>query len=194
MVRRNNCGSHFALTIKNVAMKKVVLFSLLMAFLTIHVCAQEKGAKKKKSSNTTIAKKPSTKMQNNSAAVVLRDTSAHQAYGSRSRLSIADPLVNTMNQRSAGADVRLSGSNIVGMPKGTYGIANGKILLRNSTATSSGTGYGSGAVGTGTAIQGVGTSESTIGVNGKSPYAGSWLWGDKSITTRLPVRDSLRRQ
>jgi hypothetical protein len=174
-------------------MKQTMLFSLIVALFTISASAQVKGAKSKKQVKTATTKKPSRSIHNDTTTVVLSNTSSHRAYSPTSPLSIADPLINAMNQRSAGAEIRLSGSNIVGMPRGTYGIANGKILLRNSTASSSGTGYGSGAVGTGTAIQGVGTSESTIGVNGKSPYAGSWLWGDKQIVTRLPARDSIRR-
>jgi hypothetical protein len=121
-------------------------------------------------------------------------TSSHAAYGRAGRrFSIADPTINVLNQRANGSNVPVSSSGIVGMPKGTYGFANGKILLRPTTATSSGTVYGSGAVGTGTTIMGVGTGENTTGINGKNPYAGHSLWG-----TRLPVQqipsDTIKKQ
>lgn len=112
--------------------------------------------------------------------VVLSSTSANEAYSpSGGRFSIADPTINVLNQRASGSNVPVSSSGIVGMPKRTYGFAHGKILLRPTTATSSGTAYGSGAVGTGTTLMGVGTGENTPGTNGKNPYAGPWLWGTK---------------
>ena len=118
-------------------------------------------------------------MQNDSL-VTLASTGSYSAFAAPlSKLSIADPTVNLLNRKALGSDDRVGRSGIVGMPKGSYGFANGRILLRNTTATSSGTGYGSGAVGTGTSLQGIGASEAILGVNGKSPYAGPWLWGDR---------------
>jgi hypothetical protein len=116
-------------------------------------------------------------------SVVLSSSSTHEAYRpSGGRFSIADPTITVLNQRANGNNVPVSSSGIVGMPKGTYGFANGKILLRPTTATSSGTAYGSGAVGTGTTLMGVGAGENTPGINGKNPYAGPWLWGTKPST------------
>lgn len=70
------------------------------------------------------------------------------------------------------------------MPKRKYGFANGKLLLRNTTAPSSGTMYGSGAVGTGTAIMGVGTGEAALGVNGKKPLCRTLVMG-KQIACQI---------
>ena len=115
----------------------------------------------------------------------LTSISANQAYGESSRpLSIADPTIRILNQRANGSNIQISSSGIVGMPNGAYGLLNGKLLLRPSTATSSGTLYGSGSVATGTTMMGVGTGANTPGLNGKNPYAGPGFWG-----TKLPLRN-----
>ena len=174
-------------------MKKIVLLGMMSFCFMLNATAQTKTAKKKTAAKKSVAKKtkPSRK---NADTVVLKSTSSNAAYAPAAGLRIADPTVNAMNQRAAGADINLRRSPIAGLPKATYGVANGRILLRNTTATTSGTSYGSGAVGTGTSIHGAGTSEATIGVNGKSPYAGPWLWGDRRPVYAVPLRDSVRRQ
>lgn len=136
-----------------------------------------------KTKRTVAVHNPSLQQKAKEDTVVLSSTSANKAYGlSVGRFSIADPTINVLNQRASGSNVPVSSSGIVGMPKRTYGFAHGKILLRSTTATSSGTAYGSGAVGTGTTLMGVGTGENTPGTNGKNPYAGPWLWGTKPST------------
>jgi hypothetical protein len=138
--------------------------------------------KNKPGTTTNVQNGTQTKASDNT--VSLTSTSANQAYaGSARRFSIADPTINILNERANGSNIPVGSSGIVGMPKSTYGFANGKILLRNTTAASSGTSYGSGAVATGTTITGIGTAENVIGVNGKNPYAGPWLWG-----SRPPIR------
>lgn len=175
-------------------MKKILLLSILSVGMLIDAGAQAKKSKKIAAPKKTVVKKKAA--ANNSETVVLVNTGSHAAYATPaiSRLRIADPTINLFKQRAGSPNFSTSGSAIVGMPKATYGVANGKILFRNTTATSPGTGYGSGAVGTGTALQGLGTSESGIGVNGKSPTAGPWLWGDRRPVYNVPVRDSVRRQ
>lgn len=175
-------------------MKKVLTCLVLSCFL-INVQAQTKPQKKKTTARTVVKKK-SVPTPETSSVTVLNSSGANKAYASSAikRLQIADTTISTMNERAAGGTILFNGSPIAGMPKSTYGIANGKILLRNTTATTSGSSYGSGSVGTGTSISGTGTSESTIGVNGKSPYAGVWLWGDRRPVYTLPNRDSVRRQ
>jgi hypothetical protein len=81
-----------------------------------------------------------------------------------------------------GNDVKISNSGIVGMPKITYGIVNGKLLLMNRAATTSGTMTGTGSVGTGSSLGNSGTSGNAIGVNGNSPYDGSGIYS-------LPLND-----
>ncbi|GAA4747845.1 hypothetical protein GCM10023229_30170 [Flavisolibacter ginsenosidimutans] len=167
-----------------------MLFGFLLCTFTAHSFAQSAGVKKKNGPAKTVAKNKSTRAAKDSV-VTLSSTGRYDAFASSSKLLITDPTVNRLNQRANGSGLRISGSGIVGMPKGSYGFANGHLLLRNTTATSSGTAYGSGAVGTGTSIQGVGTSEASIGVNGKNPYAVSWLWGDRQ--PRSIRNDSARR-
>lgn len=92
--------------------------------------------------------------------------SANKAYAAANPgLSIADPTINLLNERANGSNAAVSRSGIVGMPKSSYGFARGKLLLRSTTAPSSGTTYGSGAVATGTTIMGTGTGENTPGIN-----------------------------
>lgn len=99
---------------------------------------------------------------------------------------IFDPTIRMFNVRtSIAADVPIEGSGIIGMPKLSYGIANGQILLRSTGTPTIGTGTGSGSVGTGTNPGPVGTGGNVIGVNGKSPYAGPGIYS-------LPITDERR--
>ena len=176
--------------------------SLLLAFILYFGLAATSSAqtvsKKKTVKQKTVSKKSTAAKNTNVPAskekkedvVSLTSTSSNQAYSETDtvaaagrRFSIADPTINILNQRANGSNVPVSSSGVVGMPRGAYGFANGKILLRPTTATSSGTLYGSGAVGTGTTIMGVGAGENSLGVNGKNPYAGPWLWGTKGPGT-----------
>jgi len=177
-------------------MKKILLFSILSFGFLLNAKAQTKSVKKKTVAKKTVAKKTAKPAKEETGTVVLGSTSANAAYAplTTRRFSIADPTINVMNMRAAGADINFRNSPIAGMPKSTYGVANGKLLLRSTTATTSGTAYGSGAVGTGTSIIGTGTSEATLGTNGKSPYAGTWLWGDRRPVYGTAVSDSAKRQ
>lgn len=180
-------------------MKRIVLIILVIA--TGYAGSVQAQTGKKISKQQTAKKKSTAKKATTQAATVktgtvtLTSSSTNKAYNHAAavRFSIADPTINALNQRAAGNNVPVSSSGIVGMPKRTYGFANGKILLRNTTATTPGTSYGSGAVGSGTTILGVGTSENAIGVNGKNPYAGPWLWGSKVLGRPLQLSDSARR-
>ncbi|HEU4904439.1 MAG TPA: hypothetical protein VFT06_16650 [Flavisolibacter sp.] len=177
----------------------LILFLIIIAGLPTMSFAQanRKTAAKPQtaqSKRSVAAPNSSPQQKAKEVTVVLSSTSANEAYSpSRGRFSIADPAINVLNQRAGGNNVPVSSSGIVGMPKGTYGIANGKILLRPTTATSSGTAYGSGAVGTGTTLMGVGTGENTPGINGKNPYAGPWLWGTKP-STLLPSSGTAKKK
>ena len=175
-------------------MKKIVLLSCL-SFFFLASEAQTKKTKKRSTAKKAIVQKKSQGSAKDSNTVTLATNSSNAAYSANTstQLRIADPTINILNLRAAGAPVN-TGHAIVGMPKATYGIANGKILLRNTTATTPGTAYGSGSVATGTSIAGAGTSEATIGVNGKSPYAGTWLWGDRRPAYTVQQVDSVRRQ
>ena len=172
-------------------MKKILLSIVLLGLLSVGHAQTTPTNKKPAAKSSVKATKPAKK-----SIVVLNSTSTNNAYtpSSTGRLQLADTTISFMNQRAAGANISLGTSPILGMPKGTYGFANGKILFRNTTATTSGSSYGSGGVGTGTSIHGAGTSESTIGVNGKSPDAGPWIWGDRRPVYISPRADSTRGQ
>ena len=182
-------------------MKRIVFVILVVVIGTAGVQAQS-GKSKAGQQKTTKAKRAKTdaaaaNKADTSHTVSLVSTSANQAYGAvgANRLSIADPVVNIFRQRARNSPVTFNGKDVIGMPGSTYGIANGRILLRGTTATTPGTNYGSGAVGTGTTLLGVGASENAISVNGKSPYAGPWLWGGKLPSVNLVpfLKDSTRR-
>lgn len=175
-------------------MKRTVIVLILCVLL--HDLNAQSKTNKPKSNSGQNTRKTTAGAKADTASVSLGNTGRYNAFGSSNAagLRISDPTIIRLNQRASGADVPLSGSGIAGMPKGSYGFAKGKILLRNTTSTTPGTGYGSGAVGTGTSLQGPGTAESAIGVNGKSPYAGPWLWGDRRPLLPQLRADSARRQ
>ncbi|HEU4471620.1 MAG TPA: hypothetical protein VFR58_11080 [Flavisolibacter sp.] len=108
----------------------------------------------------------------------ISDYNAKAAEAERaSMFTIADPIINALNARADGADVDISPSGVVGMPKRAYGFANGRIRLYPAGTTSSGTITGSGLVGTGSSQGTIGSNGPSLGVNGKSPYGGSSMWG-----------------
>jgi len=132
-----------------------------------------------------------------SETVNLANTSRHAAKGHSEpadQFHVSDPTLIAFNARAMGADVNLGKSGIVGMPKRAYGFANGKILFRNTNATSTGGTTGSGSVGTGSGIAAMGTGGSGIGINGKSPFAAPEIYGlPGAIGPSSPVRE-LRKQ
>ena len=97
-------------------------------------------------------------------------------------LFIADPTINVFRLRASGINVYLSETGIVGMPKGSYGIANGQLTFYSTGATSMGTSTGSGAVGTGTSTGTMGTLGPAMGVSGRSPFASWGQYGSRVIT------------
>ena len=175
-------------------MKKMMLTGLLFCFVAFNASAQTKAHSKK---GTTLKASHKSKAKNakSDTTVMLTNSGSYPAMATdaSTNFRIADPTINALNAKAAGATVPKSTSELIGLPKYRNGFANGHILLRNTTATSSGTAFGSGAVGTGTSLQGVGASESTLGTNGKSPYAGTSLWGDRQTIVNKGT-DSSRRQ
>ncbi|NTS42848.1 hypothetical protein HRG84_18315 [Flavisolibacter sp. BT320] len=164
-------------------MKRIVV-SLLVVIIGAAQVQAQKG-KKAVSRKATVQSDIQSKTSGQDT-INLTSTAAYPAYGAgANRFSISDPIVNTFRQRANDVPATFNGRSIVGMPGSTYGIANGRILLRNTTATTPGTSYGSGAVGTGTTLLGVGAGENAISVNGKNPYAGPGLWGSKQPGVNL---------
>lgn len=168
---------------------------MLFCFSLSAASAQTKAHKEKTAQQKTSAANKA-KSGKKDSTVVLLNSNSYPAFAAKpeAKFRIADPTINSLNQRAAGAPVPAGSSGIIGLGKHGNGFANGHILLRTTTATSPGTAYGSGAVGTGTSILGAGTSEVTPGANGKSPYAAPSLWGDKQPVASGKSSDSTKRQ
>jgi hypothetical protein len=167
-------------------MKKILLCVLVLTWTTASLQAQtnrKKTTAKKTTTTRTVSR--STRAQ---TPVISAVSTGSYAARSRERagvnhLTISDPTINALNARANGSDVQVSKSGIVGMPKRAYGFANGRLVLNSSGATSSGTITGSGAVGTGSSLGSIGSNGPAIGLNGKSPYAGSSMWGNAQRLT-----------
>lgn len=172
-----------------------MLAGWLFCFAAIAASAQTKGHKEKATQRKTVVKS-GTQRNKSDSTVALVNSNSYPAFTPKAetRLRITDPTIRLLNERAAGAPVPKNSSGIIGASKHSNGFANGHVLLRTTSTVSSGTAYGSGAVGTGTSLQGAGVSENTLGANGKSPYAGPSLWGDKWQANAVRGSDSARRQ
>ena len=165
---------------------KKLLVSMCILFV-ITASAQERKIKINKQAGKTIVTKKSKintgKDKTTQSPVLLSSTNSYMAKSgisvtSNNNFTISDPTIVALNARANGADVTISNSGIVGMPKRAYGFGNGKLILNSTAATSSGTITGSGAVGTGSSMGSIGSYGLGIGLNGKSPDAGSAMWGN----------------
>lgn len=173
-------------------MKRVISGIVLLLALAAPTTAQDKKNKdpvKKATAQKNRVQKPvnrSEKDTNENLTYRLTSTSTNKAFANRQsatpRFSIADPIIGALNAKAGGNPIEISSSGIVGVPKGTYGFAHGKIILYPSGATSSGTSTGSGSVGTGTGPGSIGMFGPAIGVNGKSPFTGTGSYG-----VRIPL-------
>lgn len=172
-------------------MRRFIFLTAILCIGFISTFAQSQTSHDKqpvvKKKNVTESKPANLSRAKTVDTASFTSTSANKAYAATSGLSIADPTINLLNQRANGSNAFVSRSGIVGMPKSSYGFARGKLFLRSTTALSSGTSYGSGAVATGTTIMGTGTGENTPGINGKNPYAGPSLWGSKPYGVQTTV-------
>lgn len=145
----------------------------------------KKNTSTKQPGKTVLLKNPGTGAIKNKtkSAVVLSTTNSYSAKTSspvltNKKLSISDPTILALNARANGSDIKISNSGIVGMPKRAYGFGNGKLSFNSTAATSSGTITGSGIVGTGSSLGSIGSYGPGTGLNGKSPQAGSAMWGN----------------
>lgn len=159
---------------------------------------KQPAAKTTTARKTTKAKRPATQPMPAATPAgstadrtyTMSNSASHSAYTapySLSRLQIADPTIRTLNANAYGADIRVSGSGVVGMPRGTYGFANGRITLMPGGARTSGTQTGSGATGTGTSAGSAGSFGPGMGTNGKNTYGGPWLWSSGNNTLPPPT-------
>lgn len=182
-------------------MKRMIILIFVVFTGFDPVAIAQKGnqvrQQKKAKQNTATAREMQRKNTTDPDTVSLLSIGRNEAYDSNfgKHFTITDPTINALQQQAYGNTRIVSPSGVVGMPRRAYGFSNGKILLRPTTAPSSGTLYGSGSVGTGTSLMGLGAGERAIGVNGKNPYSGTWLWGSKSPIRNLPpqYQDSTKR-
>lgn len=185
-------------------MKTVVLCVLVYLSMPVVITAQttqtkasadkQAAAKNKRSKQTGQGKRNSKDVPDITYA--LSDTSTNAAFYNRqfTRLQISDPVIKTLNAKASGAAININGSGLIGVPKGTYGFANGRISLYQVGATSTGTATGSGSVGTGSSPGGIGTLGPVIGVNGKSPFTGTGPYGTRITVTPQVAKDSIIRK
>jgi len=167
-------------------MKKFILCICSVCLLTLISSAQRNKIASNRAGKTTVkksAKSTPANSANTTQAIILNSTASYSARSGSNlsmadRYSITDPTVKALNARASGADVQLGKSGIVGMPKRAYGFGNGHLTLYTTGATSSGTITGNGAIGTGSSLGNIGSYGPAIGLNGKSPYAGSTMWGN----------------
>ena len=162
-------------------MKRIMLFISILCFLAVSALAQS-NQKKKSATKTQASKtKQSSAEVNTQSTTVLSASNNYSAKTNSpgaSVYTISDPTIRTLNARANGSNIRISNSGIVGMPKRAYGFANGRLTFYTTGATSSGTITGTGTVGTGSSLGNIGSFGPAIGLNGKSPYAGSTMWGN----------------
>jgi hypothetical protein len=158
-------------------MRRIILCAGILVMLSYSAEAQTKTKK------TTTNKTNTTTLVNTSTNAAKAPAIPKSSLGWRntpvmsSNWQIADPIVRTLNERANGASTTIDFKDFMGVGRGTYGVANGHILLRPNGATTSGGITGSGAVGTGSTPGGIGIHGASLGVNGKNPYAGPAMWG-----------------
>lgn len=179
-------------------MKRMMWCAGILLLISANVQSQTQP---KKQHTKEKAKTVSTNSgaSDSSHTIKLNSTASYPAKANTTILStwknnytVSDPLLTTLGARANGANIPFNNSGIVGMPKRAYGFANGHIVLNSSGAVTSGTQTGSGGVGTGTSLATFGSTGGPMSVNGKSPYAGSNMWGN---AMNLPVtqKDSSMR-
>ncbi len=152
-------------------MRTVILLCLASFLWSSSASAQ---SKKKPATATKVRSQPKAA----TPVIRLHTLDSNQSKG------ISDPTIRAMNMRGNGNDAVLGPVGIPGVSRRANGFANGRLLLRPTAATSSGSIQGSGLVGTGSSLGTPGSNGPFMGVNGKSPYAGLSMWGN---ARNLPV-------
>lgn len=109
---------------------------------------------------------------------VIRLNSVSDNQARAGELRISDPFILTLNERAKGYDAGIKDVEILGLSKGAYGYSHGRLKVFPSGTTSSGTITGMGAVATGSSPGSMGSIGLGMGANGKSPFAGTGMWGN----------------
>ena len=185
-------------------MKRTIWGAMILVLIATTATAQSRQpnrtAKKqtiKSSTAPTKKRKADTAQQSSqlvNASGAFSDFGSYPAKSSAypyngTGLQISDPTIRIFNKRAYGMDTSMPTFGVIGVPKRAYGVANGHLIFRSSSATSSGTITGSGSVGTGSSIGSAGAGGQVIGVNGKSPYAGPGMWGTKVAGPEIKPND-----
>jgi len=178
-------------------MKRMILCAGFFLLVSASALSQKKSKieRTKQPAKSVSTDKETTGSSN---TVTLNSGASYSAKAStplttwKNNYAVSDPILTTLSARANRANIQFNNSGIVGMPKRAYGFSNGHIVLNSTGAVTSGTQTGSGAVGTGTSLATFGSVGAPMNVNGKSPYAGSTMWGN---AMNLPVtqRDSVVR-
>lgn len=165
-------------------MKKVFFYIALLA-VGINTAGAQVGKVKKAPAKKAVYKSEVVNKEEDKNPISITNWGHYNAKKVPFKtLSIADPTINVLNRRANGEHLPIDAKDILGVPKITYGLIDGQLLFRSRGATTSGTSTGNGAVGTGSGLGPIGISGFTLGVNGKSPYAGPIM--DGIIVTGLP--------
>ena len=123
--------------------------------------------------------------------IILSSENSYPAWaGSGTNLSLSMDTPNMKRPQS----YNLNSDYSTYVPRNAYGFHNGRLLLHSTGATSSGTITGSGAVGTGSSLGNIGSTGSGIGLNGKTPDAGSGMWGNARGFLSIPQEKKITRQ
>jgi hypothetical protein len=175
-------------------MNKVLTgFLLLMITASAQAQANKKPSTKKSTSAKPIVKKAIVaKPLANTKTFTYKSAASYTAkrpvFASNvpATFTIADPTINAFRlKNSTNGNYDLTNRQIIALPKGSYGIANGRITLTPLGARTSGSFTGSGSVGTGTSAGIVGTAGPAMNVNGRNPYAGNNLYGLQAPKEKL---------
>jgi len=171
-------------------MKRLILCAGVFIGLLNIADAQTKKTATKKSQAAA------TKATTNNNTQKLESTGSYQAKGPAipksslgwqntpviaNSLQINDPIIRTLNARANGANTTVDFKELLGVGRGTYGVANGKILLRPTGSTTPGGITGTGSVASGSTPASAGIHATVPTVNGKNPYAGPGMWGTTGV-------------
>lgn len=160
-------------------MKRLVLCAGLFIGVINLAEAQTKSITSKKApAKTSTTRLESTSTNQAKAPTIPNSISGWQnSPTTQNSYQISDPILRTLNARANGASTNLDFKEFMGVGRGSYGVANGLILLRSTGSTTSGGITGTGSVGSGSSTGSAGIHGTVPTVNGKNPYAGPSMWG-----------------
>lgn len=169
-------------------MKKCVVFILVCSGFIINLNAQLPNSSKWKEKSQLTGEKQNPL---HSELIILSSENDYLANSvPSSTLHRSMDTINLIRHQSY--DLNSDFSTYI--PKNAYGFHKGRLLLHTTGATSSGTITGSGVVGTGSSLGNIGSTGSGIGLNGKTPQAGSGMWGNARGFISIPQEKKIVKQ